>query len=173
MYIDRLIKKEIVTIIVLVLVVLMLFFGLSYAYFIATDSGENNKVSIGDLDITFCDYSSCKNDKNNYGQIIGTKIVDGQKVLEGIYPYISDSEAIKEDPYLFNIKNTGSLKSYITIKLMEDKNYIEDNDKTKKVLYVTSQQFMDDYSKYSRKDDEYKDYFKDKYHNIDVFHQYS
>lgn len=127
MYIDRLIKKEIVTIIVLVLVVLMLFFGLSYAYFIATDTGENNKVSIGDLEITFCDYSSCKNDENNYGQIIGTKIVDGQKVLEGIYPYISDSEAIKEDPYLFNIKNTGSLKSYITIKLVEDKNYIEDN----------------------------------------------
>ena len=127
MYIDRLIKKEIVTIIVLVLIVLMLFFGLSYAYFKATDMGENNKVSIGDLDITFCDYESCKNDYNNYGQIIGTKIVNGKKIIEGIYPYKSDTEALNEDPYVFNIKNTGTLKSYLTIKLNEDKDYINEN----------------------------------------------
>ena len=127
MYIDRLIKKEIVSIIVLIVIVLMLFFGISYAYFLATDMGESNKVSIGNLEITFCDYESCKNNENNYGQIIGTKLVNGEKTLVGIYPYESDAVALREDPYLFNIKNTGTLKSYLTIKLNEDKKYIDDN----------------------------------------------
>ena len=66
---------------------------------------------------------------------------------------------------LFLFGNSGLGKTHLMHAIG---NYIEQNDKTKKVLYVTSQQFMDDYSKYSRKDDEYKDYFKDKYHNIDV-----
>jgi len=66
---------------------------------------------------------------------------------------------------LFLFGNSGLGKTHLMHAIG---NYIEQNDKSKKVLYVTSQQFMDDYSKYSRKDDEYKDYFKDKYHNIDV-----
>lgn len=128
MYIDKLIKKEIVTIIVLVLIILMLFFGVSYAYFLVTDMGESNKVSVGNLEVTFCDYSSCMNDNNNYGQVIGTKLINGEKTLVGIYPYESDDLALSEDPYVFNIKNTGSLKSYLTIKLDEDKNYIRENE---------------------------------------------
>ncbi len=123
MYIDRQIKKEIVTIIVLVLIVLMLFFGVSYAYFIVIDTGENNRVNIGDLEVTFCDTEVCKKEFESFGQIIGTKIVDGKKVIDGIYPYSSDIEAISETPYIFNIKNTGSLKSYLTIKLNEEEDY--------------------------------------------------
>ena len=51
-------------------------------------------------------------------------------------------------------------------------NYIEDNS-DKRVLYVTSQQFMDEFSKLGKqKDDkesyEYQEFFKNKYHNIDV-----
>lgn len=127
MYIDRQIKKEIVTIVVLILFVLMLFFGASYAYFVATDSGESNKVNIGDLEITFCDKNSCKSDYGNFGQVIGTRVIDGKKVIEGIYPYSTNREALLETPYIFNIKNTGSLNSYLTIKLNEDKNYKPSN----------------------------------------------
>ena len=123
MYLDRQIKKEIVTIIDLILFVLMLFFGVSYAYFVATDSGESNKVNIGDLEITFCDKESCKNDYENFGEVIGTKVVNGKREIEGIYPYSTNKEAILETPYIFNIKNTGSLNSYLTIKLNEDKDY--------------------------------------------------
>ncbi len=52
-------------------------------------------------------------------------------------------------------------------------NYIEENDKTKRVLYVTSQQFMDEFSKLGKQKDEqsnyeYAEFFKNKYHNIDV-----
>ena len=52
-------------------------------------------------------------------------------------------------------------------------NYIEENS-NKKVLYVSSQQFIDDFSKISRRDDnnktnyDYADYFKNKYRSLDV-----
>ena len=51
-------------------------------------------------------------------------------------------------------------------------NYIEQNS-NKKVLYVTSDQFIDDFSKISRRDDnknnfDYADYFKNKYRSLDV-----
>jgi chromosomal replication initiator protein len=51
-------------------------------------------------------------------------------------------------------------------------NYIEQNS-NKKVLYVTSDQFIDDFSKISRKDNnqsnfDYADYFKNKYRTLDV-----
>ena len=51
-------------------------------------------------------------------------------------------------------------------------NYIEDT-YNKKVLYITSDQFIDDFSKISRGDDErnnidYADYFKNKYRSLDV-----
>ena len=56
-------------------------------------------------------------------------------------------------------------------------NYIEDEGEKKgipkRVLYVTSQQFMDEFSKLGKQKDEkenfeYAEYFKNKYHNIDV-----
>ena len=52
-------------------------------------------------------------------------------------------------------------------------NYIEDNT-NKKVLYVSSEQFIDDFSKISRKDEnnknnyDYAEYFKNKYRSLDV-----
>ena len=51
-------------------------------------------------------------------------------------------------------------------------NYIEQNS-NKKVLYVTSEQFIDDFSKISRGDNgknnyDYADYFKNKYRSLDV-----
>ncbi len=52
-------------------------------------------------------------------------------------------------------------------------NYIEDNT-NKRVLYVSSEQFIDDFSKISRKDDntknnyDYAEYFKNKYRSLDV-----
>ena len=52
-------------------------------------------------------------------------------------------------------------------------NYIEENS-NKKVLYVSSEQFIDDFSKISRKDEnsktnyDYAEYFKNKYRSLDV-----
>ena len=82
--------------------------------------------------------------------------------------------AVAEDPGeiynpLFIYGNSGLGKTHLMHAIG---NYIEDHS-NKKVLYVTSQQFMDEFSKLHRKTEEennfdYADYFKDKYHNIDV-----
>lgn len=120
---NKMIKKEYVIIIAGILTLLIAAISFSYAYFMSVDSGQNNVISVGDLDISFCIDETCKKDYANFGQVIGTKNVDGKSVIESIYPYENDSEALKKDPYIFNIKNTGSLKTYLTIRLKEDKDY--------------------------------------------------
>ena len=120
---NKMIKKEYVIIIAGILTLLIAAISFSYAYFMSIDNGQKNVISIGDLDISFCIDETCKKDYANFGQVIGTKNVDGKSVIESIYPYENDSEALKKDPYIFNIKNTGSLKTYLTIRLKEDKDY--------------------------------------------------
>ncbi len=127
MYIDELIKKELILLIGFVVIIVTIFIGSSYAYFLSVDKGEDNTINIGDLEITFCSDESCKNNYSNFGQVIGTKNVNGESVIENIYPYTSDAEALKSEPYIFNIKNTGTLKSYLTIKLKEDEDYKPSN----------------------------------------------
>lgn len=127
MYIDELIKKELIFLIGFVVIIVTIFIGSSYAYFLSIDKGEDNTINIGDLEITFCSDESCKNNYSNFGQVIGTKNINGESVIENIYPYTSDIEALKSEPYIFNIKNTGTLKSYLTIKLKEDEDYKPSN----------------------------------------------
>ena len=127
MYIDNQIKKQIAVISVSVIVILILFTGVTYAYFKSTSKGEDDTISVGDLQISFCVDENCNKSYENFGQIIGTKMVDGKSVIEGIYPYSNDNEALNTNPYIFNIKNTGTLKSFVTIKLKEDKDYTSPN----------------------------------------------
>lgn len=116
-------KKEIIILCITVAILLIAAIGFSYAYFMSIDKGQSNIISVGDLEVSFCVDESCKKDYSNFGQVIGTKNVDGKSVIENIYPYENDSEALKRNPYIFNIKNTGSLKTYLTIRLKEDKDY--------------------------------------------------
>ena len=121
---SRTIKKDFIILIICVFVLLIASLGLSYAYFMTIDKGQDNVISIGDLKVSFCVDETCKKDYANFGQVIGTKNVDGKSVIERVYPYESDTEALKTHPYIFNINNTGSLKTFVTIKLNEDKDYI-------------------------------------------------
>ena len=122
-------KKNIIVIVVFVIVLVLVGIKLSYSYFLAVDSGEDNVISVGDLKVSFCVDETCKKDYPNFGKVIGTKTVNGQSVIENIYPYETDEEALKNDPYVFNIKNTGSLKTFVTIRLTEDKDYIPEENK--------------------------------------------
>lgn len=70
---------------------------------------------------------------------------------------------------LFIYGNSGLGKTHLMHAIG---NYIEEQG-NKKVLYVSSNQFIDDFSKISRKDDgqtnyDYAEYFKNKYRNLDV-----
>ena len=81
---------------------------------------------------------------------------------------VAESPGLTYNP-LFIYGNSGLGKTHL---MQSIGNYIQSNS-NKKVLYVTSEQFISDFSGISRKDSSsesynYVDYFKDKYRNIDV-----
>ena len=118
------IKKEAIVLAVCVIVLAVIVIGVSYSYFMSIDSGEDNVISIGDLRVSFCVDETCDKNYANFGQVIGTKTVDEKSVIESIYPYETNEEALETHPYIFNIKNTGTLKTYVTIRLKEDVDYV-------------------------------------------------
>jgi hypothetical protein len=121
--------KNIIFIIISVIVLIVIGISVSYSYFLVTSAGKDNIISVGDLDVSFCEDETCKKNYPNFGKVIGTKTVNGESVLENIYPYPSDAEALNKDPYIFNISNHGSLDTNITVKLVEDKDYKPTNDR--------------------------------------------
>ena len=83
---------------------------------------------------------------------------------------VAESPGLTYNP-LFIYGNSGLGKTHLMHSIG---NYIE-NTSNKKVLYVTSEQFISDFSGIGRKENgetdesyNYVDYFKDKYRNIDV-----
>ena len=82
---------------------------------------------------------------------------------------VAESPGFTYNP-LFIYGNSGLGKTHL---MQSIGNYIQENS-NKRVLYVTSEQFISDFSGISRKDSSanetfnYVDYFKDKYRNIDV-----
>ena len=122
-------SKNVIFILISVILIIVIGFGVSYSYFIVTSSGKDNTISVGDLDVNFCEDETCEKNYANFGKVIGTKNVNGQSILENIYPYESDEVALSKDPYIFNIKNNGSLDTSVTIRLTEDKDYILSKDK--------------------------------------------
>ncbi len=127
MYIDKIIKRELLTFIVSIIAIIIVIIGVSYALFFSIDEGSEDTISVGDLEITFCSDNSCNSSYENIGQVIGTKKVNNVTVPSKIYPYKTNEEALKTTPYIFNIKNTGNLSANISIKLVEDKDFILDD----------------------------------------------
>ena len=119
--------KDVIILIVCVSVVVIGLIGISYSHFVSINKGQDNVINIGDINVSFCIDETCSKDYANFGQVIGTKNVNGESVAEKIYPYGNDEDALNNTPYVFNIKNTGSLKTYISIRLTEDKDYIPSN----------------------------------------------
>lgn len=124
MYIDKLIKKQLVTLIISVIILLFIFIGVSFASFFSIDDGEENTITIGDLEIMFCEDSDCKDGYDNLGQVIGMKNVDGVNIPKSIYPFEITNNAVLQQPYIFNIKNTGTLISTISAKIIEDVDFM-------------------------------------------------
>ena len=144
MYIDKLIRKEVITLIISVSLLIVLFIGVTYSKFLSVDNGSETVINIGDLSISFCNDSTCDSTYNNIGQIIGSKIVDGVSVPVSMYPYKNDGSYSKETPYIFKVENDGTLDSTIKIKLKEDISFIPSGD----------------YSNYERLTSKYADHLK-------------
>lgn len=124
MYIDKIIKKEVITLLTSVGLLLIIFIGVSFASFFSIKEGESNVIKTGDLSISFCSDADCDTTYSNIGQVIGTTKVDGVSVPSSIYPYPNDGTYSDSTPYIFKVENTGSLESKITIKLKEDTDFL-------------------------------------------------
>lgn len=124
MYIDKIIKKEVITLLTSVGLLLIIFIGVSFASFFSIKEGESNVIKTGDLSISFCSDADCDTTYSNIGQVIGTTKVDGVSVPSSIYPYPNDGTYSDSTPYIFKVENTGNLESKITIKLKEDTDFL-------------------------------------------------
>ena len=120
MYIDKLIKREVITLLVSVSLLVIIFIGVTYAKFLSVDKGQDTVINMGDLNISFCKDTTCDTTYTNIGQVIGTKIENGASVPADIYPFKNDGSYSNETPYIFKVENTGSLDSTVKIKLKED-----------------------------------------------------
>ena len=128
MYIDKLIKKEVITLLISVSLLVIIFIGVTYAKFLSVDKGQDTVINMGDLNISFCKDTTCDSTYTNIGQVIGTKIENGASVPADIYPFKNDGSYSNETPYIFKIENTGSLDSTVKIKLKEDASFTPSGD---------------------------------------------
>ena len=144
MYIDKLIKKEVITLLVSVSLLVIVFIGVTYAKFLSVDKGQDTVINMGDLNISFCKDTTCDTTYSNIGQVIGTKVENGTTVPADIYPFKNDGSYSNETPYIFKVTNTGSLDSTVKIKLKEDASFTPSGD----------------YSSYARLTSKYADHLK-------------
>ena len=144
MYIDKLIKKEVITLLISVSLLVIIFIGVTYAKFLSVDKGQDTVINMGDLNISFCKDTTCDTTYTNIGQVIGTKVENGTTVPADIYPFKNDGSYSNETPYIFKIENTGSLDSTVKIKLKEDASFTPSGD----------------YSSYARLTSNYADHLK-------------
>ena len=144
MYIDKLIKKEVITLLISVSLLVIIFIGVTYAKFLSVDKGQDTVINMGDLNISFCKDTTCDTTYSNIGQVIGTKVENGTTVPADIYPFKNDGSYSNETPYIFKVENTGSLDSTVKIKLKEDASFTPSGD----------------YSSYARLTSKYADHLK-------------
>ena len=128
MYIDKLIKKEVITLLISVSLLVIIFIGVTYAKFLSVDKGQDTVINMGDLNISFCKDTTCDSTYTNIGQVIGTKVENGTTVPADIYPFKNDGSYSNETPYIFKVTNTGSLDSTVKIKLKEDASFTPSED---------------------------------------------
>ena len=128
MYIDKLIKKEVITLLISVAFLVVVFIGVTFAKFLSVDKGQKTVINMGDLNISFCNDSTCDTTYSNIGQVIGTKVENGVTVPASIYPFKDAGTYSNETPYIFKVTNTGSLDSTVKIKLKEDATYTPTGD---------------------------------------------
>lgn len=141
--------------------------------FILEDEITNSKeVSINTIDDNTnlkekIEYKHHSNLNKNYtfdNYVVG----NSNKLAHATAMAVADSPGQTYNP-LFIYGASGLGKTHLMHAIG---NYIEKN-YNKKVLYITSEQFIDDFSKISRKDDnknnyDYAEYFKNKYRSLDV-----
>ena len=125
---------------------------------LSTPIVENNKDATEKKPIEY-HYSSNLNKNYNFDNFV---VGNSNRLAHATALSVAQSPGELYNP-LFLYGPSGLGKTHL---MQAIGNYIEENS-DKKVLYVSSEQFTDDYTQICR-DSEYTDYFKNKYRSIDV-----
>ncbi len=117
--ISRIFKRELTLTIISIVGVTIVLLGGSYSAFSQIVRSEDyNVLKTGDLAIEF-------NDKEEgLGNVIN---------LNGAFPE-SDADGMNENPYIFEIKNTGTLPANYEVKIIDDADMIDNDGCIEKLL---------------------------------------
>lgn len=142
MHVDKIIKKQTLTLLVIVITLIVFIFSVMYIMFFEIDNYSESK---NDFEISFCIDKSCNSKYYNYNNLVGISNIDNKISLKEIKKYNNRLLALLEHPYVFNIKNNMS-DSNIAIKLNFKKDYLEDEEYKKYInnVYVAVASDEDD-----------------------------
>ena len=101
MYIDKLIKKEVITLLVSVSLLVIIFIGVTYAKFLSVDKGQDTVINMGDLNISFCKDTTCDTTYTNIGQVIGTKSRKWNNVCQQIFIHLKMTALIQMKHHIY------------------------------------------------------------------------
>ena len=126
---------------------------------------DDNSIKIKKEDNKQYQHSSNLNKKYNFDNFL---IGDSNRLAAATALAVAKSPGESYNP-LFIYGSSGLGKTHLMHAIG---NYIEENT-NKKVLYVSSKEFIDDFTRISRKDSnltnyDYADFFQNKYHYVDV-----
>jgi len=128
-------------------------------------NNDNNNLLISNNVIPTYKHSSNLNKNYNFENYV---VGNSNRLAHATALAVAETPGETYNP-LFIYGSSGLGKTHLMHAIG---NYIEENS-NKKVLYISSQQFIDDFSKISRKDEnnnnfDYAEYFKNKYRSLDV-----
>ena len=123
MRLERLLKREIAITITVVCLVTTLFVMFSYAIFKVDTTGETNVITFVDINLTFCQDSTCDSLIPNIRNVRGTETVNAIATYVPIYPQSNTATTAEWNtlkPYIFKITNSGSLPLNLSLYLEKD-----------------------------------------------------
>ena len=123
MYLDKLIKREFLVLIVSVITVTIIVFAVFYINNSNLNNDNSNIITIDNLEIKYCEDLTCKKTITNYGSVIGTNIVNGESSVKEIKKYEQELDVINEKPYVISVKNTSAYPTSLSLYIKEDNDY--------------------------------------------------
>lgn len=131
--VDNIIKKQTISLIVIVVTLILFIFTSLYLLFFEVESYayKNDK----EYEISFCNDRECNNKFYNYNNLIGTTRENNKVNLRKINNYDNNILPILEKPYIFSIKG---MEETINIKLRLKEEYITKYDYKKYIdnIYI-------------------------------------
>ncbi len=117
MHIDKIIKREVISLIVSLVLIVVIFAVASKSPFFSVSQSNDSVHHTGNLSYSLCNDLACE---DNFGKVISMVTEEGSSYFK-ISSYKTHNEAFKEKPYILKIRNNGSSNQIINIYIKENK----------------------------------------------------